>query len=163
MAIAIPGLYSGTNFAAIDGKGRVSVPLGLRNAIPLAEDGTRVLWVSDHETLPCLVGFDSDYAASIPAEIDRDEDRAIARGVEYNRAAESSTRFGFAEAYVLDGSGRFVMSSTHKQLAEAKKHLCFVGSGRRFEIWAVEELIACEAADPKRRRMAEAILAEDKA
>ena len=49
MAIVTPGQYAGTNFAAIDGKGRVAVPSQFRNNVPLTADGQRVLWVGFHE------------------------------------------------------------------------------------------------------------------
>src|SRR3546814_13542880 len=55
MAIVTPGQYAGTNFAAIDGKGRIAVPSQFRNNVPLNADGQRVLWVGFHEKLPCLV------------------------------------------------------------------------------------------------------------
>ncbi len=33
MAVVTPGRYSGTNFAAIDGKGRIAVPSQFRNNV----------------------------------------------------------------------------------------------------------------------------------
>src|SRR3546814_15099694 len=72
MAIVTPGQYAGTNFAAIDGKGRIAVPSQFRNNVPLNADGQRVLWVGFHEKLPCLVAYGQDQYDRLNDEIERE-------------------------------------------------------------------------------------------
>src|SRR3546814_6993312 len=106
MAIVTPGRYSGTNFAAIDGKGRIAVPSQFRNNVPLNADGQRVLWVGFHEKLPCLVGYGQDQYDRLSDEIERDRDTALARNLDFDEDEAFKQRFSYTEAYTLDDSGR---------------------------------------------------------
>ena len=155
------GLYAGTSFAALDGKGRVAIPATLRNSVPTVHDADkgrdeRVLWVTAHESLPCLVAYGDDHFAAIPAEIERQEELAVARGEPFDKDAAFKKRFGFAESYTLDGSGRFIPSAMHRTLGELSGLICFHGAGRRFEIWSVDALLSDETVDPILRRLASA-------
>lgn len=163
MALVTPGLYSGTSFAVIDGKGRIAVPAGLRCNIVetlVGDRNERILWVGHHEKLPCLVAFGQDQHDRLRDEIEvkRAEARELRR--EFDEDDESRKRFSWTEHYVLDGSGRFSPSTTHRRRCGTKGHLAFVGVGKRFEIWALPKLVACELADPELREIAAEILAE---
>lgn len=163
MAIVTPGRYSGTSFAAIDGKGRVAVPASLRNNVPIADNGERVLWVGYHETLPCLVAFGSDQYDRLNDEIERDRDTARARNLDFNEDAAFKNRFGFTDPYTLDDSGRFMPNASARRMVGMDGVTAFVGSGRRFEIWWLPKLIECEIADPVLREMALEFRANPKA
>src|SRR3546814_3870348 len=84
MAVVTPGRYSGTNFAVIDGKGRIAVPSQFRNNVPLNADGQRVLWVGFHEKLPCLVAYGQDQYDRLSDEIERDRAAALARNLDFD-------------------------------------------------------------------------------
>lgn len=163
MAVVTPGSYSGTEFAAIDGKGRIAVPSEFRNNVPLNADGQRVLWVSFHEKLPCLVAYGQDQYDRLSGEIERDRETARQRNLDFDEDAEFKKRFEFAKAYTLDDSGRFLPGFSHRDLTEEsagqayENGACaFVGAGRRFEIWWLPELARCEEANPRLRRMGSA-------
>src|SRR3546814_5269673 len=89
MAIVTPGQYAGTNFAAIDGKGRIAVPSQFRNNVPLNADGQRVLWVGFHEKLPCLVAYGQDQYDRLNGEIERDRETARLRNLDFDEDADS--------------------------------------------------------------------------
>src|SRR3546814_4042178 len=102
MAIVTPGQYAGTNFAAIDGKGRIAVPSQFRNNVPLNADGQRVLWVGFHEKLPCLVAYGQDQYDRLNGEIERDRETARLRNLDFDEDAEFKKRLSYTEPYPLD-------------------------------------------------------------
>ncbi len=154
MAVVTPGRYSGTNFAAIDGKGRVAVPSQFRNNVPLNADGQRVLWVGFHEKLPCLVAYGHDQYDRLSDEIERDRAAALARNLDFDEDEAFKQRFSYTEAYTLDDSGRFLPNFTARDRVGEAGATAFVGSGRRFEIWWLPTLAGCAAADPVLQRLA---------
>jgi MraZ protein len=163
VALVTPGIYSGTSFAVIDGKGRVAVPAGLRSHIPEVEDGgrkERVLWVGFHEKFPCLVAFGQDQYAKLSSEIEtqRSEARELRR--EFDEDAEYRKRFSWIEHYILDGSGRFSPTATHRRRCGLSGPVAFVGVGKRFEIWSAARLVDCPDADRDLREIATEVLAE---
>lgn len=161
MALVTPGLYSGTSFAVIDGKGRVAVPAGLRNSVPeIGERKDRVLWVGYHDKLPCLVAFGQDQYDRLLGEIETQRSEARDLKQPFDEDSEFKKRFSWTEQYVLDGSGRFSPSATHKRRCGAAGPIAFVGAGKRFEIWSLAKLIDCTAADADLREIAAEILAE---
>lgn len=163
MALLTPALYSGTSFAVIDGKGRIAVPAGLRCNVPehsIGDRKERVLWVGHHPILPCLVAFGQDQYERLVGEIEvqRSEARDLRR--EFDEDAEWKKRFSWTEDYILDASGRFSPSTTHKRRAGTSGPVAFVGAGKRFEIWSVAKLVDSALADPDLREMASEILTE---
>src|SRR3546814_4073748 len=90
MAIVTPGQYAGTNFASIDGKGRIAVPSQFRNNVPLNADGQRVLWVGFHEKLPCLVAYGQDQYDRLNGEIERDRETARLRNLDFRSEEHTS-------------------------------------------------------------------------
>jgi MraZ protein len=156
MAVVTPGRYSGTNFAAIDGKGRIAVPSQFRNNVPLNADGQRVLWVGFHEKLPCLVAYGQDQYDRLSDEIERDRDTALARNLDFDEDEAFKKRFSYTEAYTLDDSGRFLPNFTARDRVGEVGATAFVGSGRRFEIWWLPSLGECVEADPVLKRLASA-------
>lgn len=156
MAVVTPGRYSGTNFAAIDGKGRVAVPSQFRNNVPLNADGQRVLWVGFHEKLPCLVAYGQDQYDRLIDEIERDRETALARNLDFDEDEASKKRFSYTEPYALDDSGRFLPNFTARDRVGDGGATAFVGSGRRFEIWWLPTLAECAEADPVLQRLAKA-------
>ena len=156
MAVVTPGRYSGTNFAAIDGKGRTAVPSQFRNNVPLNADGQRVLWVGFHEKLPCLVAYGQDQYDRLSDEIERDRETALARNLDFDEDEAFKKRFSYTEAYTLDDSGRFLPNFTARDRVGEAGATAFVGTGRRFEIWWLPTIAECAEVDPVLKRLAAA-------
>ncbi|MDK2761701.1 MAG: division/cell wall cluster transcriptional repressor MraZ [Sphingopyxis sp.] len=155
MAVVTPSQYWGTNFAAIDGKGRIAVPSQFRNNVPLSADGQRLLWVGFHETLPCLVAYGQDQYERLNGEIERDRETARLRNIDFAEDSEYKKRFSYIDSYTLDDSGRFLPSFIHRDRVGEVGATAFVGSGRRFEIWWLPTLADCAEADPVLQRLAQ--------
>ncbi len=157
MALVRPGIYSGTSFALIDGKGRIAVPSSLRKNIPAhIEDGKSetVLWVGYDPEWPCLIAFGQDQYDKLDAEIERRREEARNLKVPFDEQAEERKRFRWLESYVLDGSGRFSPSDSLRRRSGKAGPLAFVGAGSRFEIWSCAKLVDCKDADADLREMA---------
>jgi MraZ protein len=89
--------------------------------------------------------------------IERDEELATKRGQDFDRDRAFKDQSTFAEPYTLDGSGRCILSPTHRMISGVVDGIAFVGAGRRFEIWALDRLIDCEACDPVLRDLARSV------
>ncbi|MBL8649817.1 MAG: division/cell wall cluster transcriptional repressor MraZ [Sphingopyxis sp.] len=172
MAIITPGRYTGTDFAPIDGKGRIAVPSQFRNNVPLNADGQRVLWCNYHEDLPCLIAYGHDQQDRLNGEVDADRLAMRQRDPGAAKADQFKSSYDFAYAYTLDESGRFLPHFSHRDVPEddcyadlgpmsfAGGACAFVGAGHCFEIWWLPLLAQCDAANPRLRRVAAAWNAE---
>lgn len=163
MAILTPGLYNGTSFAPIDSKGRIAVPATLRNNVPLADNGERILWVGFDQKYPCLIAYGHDRFQKLEQQIDLARDTARARDRDFDEAGEREKLFSYTEQYTLDDSGRFLPAYTARQRVKADGATAFVGYGNEFQIWWLPTLIDCELARPELRAMAQDYLANGKA
>lgn len=143
MAVALSGIFSGPALSAIDDKGRLAVPATLRNSIPKSDDGL-MLCVTKHEKSDCLIAFGPDRLQRLLADIEREEQNAIARGQEYDRDAANRRKFGLTEQVSLDGSGRFILPPVLKMLGKLEKAVFLHGAGEYFEIWNPETLMAAD-------------------
>ena len=140
--MALSGIYSGPALSAIDDKGRLAVPATLRNSIPKS-DGN-ILCVTKHEKSDCLIAFGPERLQRMLADIEREEQNAITRGIEYDRDAANRRKFGLTEQVSLDGSGRFILPPVLKMLGRLDKAVFLHGAGEYFEIWNPETLMAAD-------------------
>lgn len=141
--MAVAGLYSGPGISAIDDKGRLAVPANLRNSVPAEGDkGARTLCITRHEKSECLIAFGPDRLQKMLADIEREEEIAVARGDSYDRDDANRRKFGLVETVSLDGSGRFILPPFLKQLSGLDRNAFFHGAGDYFEIWNPEALMA---------------------
>ena len=162
MAIATPGRYNGTNFAAIDTKGRVAVPASFRNNVPLADNGERILWVGHDPRYPCLIAYGHDHYQRLEQEIETARITAKERDRDFDVFAERGKLFNMIEQYTLDDSGRFLPANSTRQRVKAEGAAAFVGYGPVFQIWWLPTLIDCEAAGPDLRELARDFLVNGK-
>ncbi len=137
-------VYSGSALSAIDDKGRLSVPSVLRKDLIASSEG-RILCLGTHEKWDCLVGFGLSRKAEMIAEIDREEDIAIARGEPYDRDAAGARKFSSLQELSFDASGRFVIPPMLQAVADMSEHVMFHGNGSTFCLWDPQTLL--ETAD----------------
>ena len=133
------GGYSGQAWSPAGDKGRYVLPPLFRKAVRDSSDG-RVLCLAKHDRWNCLTGFGLSRKLELEDQLDREEDRALARGVDFDREVRSSQLNGFVEL-PFDDSGRFVMPEYLRDLANIGDGLFFQGGGRFFTLWNPAELM----------------------
>lgn len=151
-------MYTGHALNAVDGKGRVAVPAGLRQAVEANGDG-RNLIIAKHETDPCLIGYDRGWSALLHARLGRSEDRAADAGRDYDRHNANRRAFGLVEDVPFDASGRFILPPMLKERARLDDLALFLGAGDTFEIWNPRLLIDAPAMDAEIKDVARWLLA----
>ena len=131
--------YSGQAYAPAGDKSRYVLPPLFRKAVKESSDG-RVLCLAKHDRWNCLVGFGLSRKEELEDQLDREEERALRLGRDFDRETRSSQLNGFLEL-PFDDSGRFVMPDYLRKLAEVEDGLFFQGGGRFFTLWNPEELM----------------------
>ncbi len=132
------GGYSGQAYSPAGEKGRFVLPPLFRKAVKESSDG-RVLCLMKHPAWSCLVGFGTSRKDELEDQLDREEDRAIRLGRDFDRDTRASQLFGFQEM-PFDDSGRFVMPDHLRSLGNIDEGLFFQGAGRFFTLWNPDEL-----------------------
>src|SRR3546814_9279965 len=93
----------------------------------------RVLFRSSMKNIPASSGSVS-YQQALRANIDHEEQLALARGEGYNRAAAMQRKFGLLEDVPFDDGGRFFISPFLKKLCSIDDIVFINGSGDYFEL-----------------------------
>lgn len=137
--VLVFGGYSGQAWSPAGDKGRYVLPPLFRKAVRESSDG-RVLCLAKHDRWNCLTGFGLSRKLELEDQLDREEDRALARGVDFDREVRSSQLNGFVEL-PFDDSGRFVMPEYLRDLGNIDDGLFFQGGGRFFTLWNPAELM----------------------
>lgn len=132
------GGYSGQAYSPAGDKSRFVLPPLFRKAVKESSDG-RILCLAKHDRWNCLVGFGLSRKGELEAQLDREEERAIRLGQDFDRDLRANLLFGFVEL-PFDDSGRFVMPDHLRTLGRINDGLYFQGAGRFFTIWNPEEL-----------------------
>lgn len=150
-------LFTGHALNAIDAKGRVAIPAGLRQAIEANGDG-RNLIIAKHEVDDCLIGYDRGWSTLLHARLERTEDRAADAGRDYSRHNPARRAFGLVEDVPYDASGRFILPPMLKDRAKLTDLALFLGTGDTFEIWNPRILIEAPSMDAEIKDVARWLL-----
>ena len=132
------GGYSGQAFSPAGDKNRFVLPPSFRKAVKESSGG-RILCLDKHERWNCLVGFGLSRNDELNAQIDREEERALRLGRDFDYDLRASQLFAFAQVPFAD-SGRFIMPDHLRTLGRVDDGLYFQGAGRFFTIWNPDEL-----------------------
>ncbi|MDP3550710.1 MAG: division/cell wall cluster transcriptional repressor MraZ [Novosphingobium sp.] len=124
----------GQGFSPRGEKGRFVLPADFRADIFTASANARVLCLDKHPRLPCLTGFGLSRLADFAAEIDREEEKKLRLGQDFDRDAAEGQVYGFYRAS-YDDSGRFVLPDYLSELGQVEDGLYFHGGGRQITIW----------------------------
>lgn len=134
-----PVTYSGQGFSLLGEKGRFVLPPDFRKAVRDSGQGERVLCLGKHPRWTCLIGFGLGRVQEFEAQLDREEEIALERGVEFDRDDRSRQLYGFAKV-PFDDSGRFVLPERYFRLGGLNEAVFFQGGGKMFTIWNPAEL-----------------------
>ena len=148
--------FSGSALVAVDAKGRLSVPAGIRQKVERRSD-TRAIVLTRHPIEPCLTGFDTNYLRLLYLDNERrrlaEEERDPL--VHYSRERRS---FGSAEEVPYDTSGRILLTAKLRRRGRLEDLALFVGVGATFELWNPQ--LALKSGDPEIREFAAEALEE---
>ena len=130
--------FSGQGFSLRGEKSRFVLPPAFRKAVAEASDG-RILCLAKHERWNCLTGFGLSRRDEFEAQIEREEERAVRMGKDFDPDLRRIQLFGFAEI-PFDASGRFIMPEHLQGLASLQDGVFFQGAGPFFTLWNPAEL-----------------------
>ena len=128
-----PTGYGGQGFSARGDKGRFVLPPAFRHTITEMSD-ERVLCLAKHDRWPCLSAFGKDRPSRFEEQLDREEEKAIRLGHDFDRELRSMQLWSFCEV-PFDQSGRFVMPETMSELGGLDDAIYFQGIGTFFTLW----------------------------
>lgn len=131
-------IYSGQGFSLKGEKGRFVLPPAFRKQVAESSD-EKTLCLAKHERWTCLTGFGLSRRAELELQIEREEDRAIRTGRDFDVDLRRIQLFGFSEI-PFDASGRLVMPDHLAGLGGLESGVFFQGAGSFFTLWNPEEL-----------------------
>lgn len=134
-----PISYSGQGFSLLGDKGRFVLPPDFRNAVRGSDRGKGVLCLAKHARWKCLTGFGLSRVDDLEQELDKEEQAALARGLDFDRELRAQQLFGFAQI-PFDESGRFILPERYARLGAIDDGIYFQGGGRFFTLWSPVEL-----------------------
>jgi len=139
MAGSQPYIYRGQDFSLQRDKNRFVLPTLFRSTVKASSTDRPILCLAKHERWTCLTGFGLSRVEDFEAQIEREEQKAIQTGREFDRDLRSMQLYGFFEV-PFDGSGRFVLPEHVATIANIDKQIYFQGAGQFFTLWSPDEL-----------------------
>ncbi|ANU08553.1 division/cell wall cluster transcriptional repressor MraZ [Paraurantiacibacter namhicola] len=130
--------YGEFGFALRGEKNRFALPPDFRKAIHDLS-GERVLCLAKHESWPCLVGFDLSYTETFEDTLDREEERAMKFGRDFDRGVRAMQLYGYSKV-PFDASGRFILPDYLLELGNLRDAVYLQGLGDYFTLWDPEAL-----------------------
>ena len=130
--------YRGQGFSLRGEKDRFVLPPLFRKVFAeLGDEGT--LCVAKHHTYPCLIAFGPSRTESFEDILDKEEENAVRRGVEFDRDLRSTQMWTFTEV-PFDKSGRFILPSSYAKVGGIGENICFLGGGQFLTMWDLDRL-----------------------
>lgn len=136
-----PFSYRGQGFSLRGEKGRFVLPPAFRKVVRDSSHDNKVLCIAKHDRWDCLIGFGLSRMDELEEQLDREEERAIRMGQEFDRDTRSAQLYGFMEL-PFDDSGRFIMPDYLVELGGLEEEVFFQGGGAFFTIWNPARLMA---------------------
>lgn len=136
--------FDGQALNAVDGKGRVSLPSHLRDAIvrrakAAQESGLpvddKLLYIAEDEELPCLVGHDEVEHLLLSRELREKRREETSDRKSLVRRGRGAATFAPMQRVVFDKAGRMVLNSLLRDITGIANFAFFAGNGDSFDIW----------------------------
>lgn len=123
-------LFLDTVINKVDAKGRVSLPSDYRAIVK--ELSTEIVCYRSI-TSPCIEGCTEDLLEKLAADIENSTDF-------FSETQDDLTNlvFGDAKRFSFDSTGRIMLTDKLLKHAEITDTAVFVGKGRKFQIWSLE-------------------------
>lgn len=136
-----PYIYSGQGFSLQRDKNRFVLPNQFRSTLKESSGGKAIVCLAKHDRWKCLTGFGLSRVDEFADLIEREEERAIRAGKEFDAEKRAFDLHKFYEV-PFDGSGRFVLPDDLVTLGRVEGQLYFQGAGQFFTAWAPDQLEA---------------------
>ncbi len=134
--------YRGQGFSLRGEKDRFVLPPAFRKVF--ADLGDDKLCLIKHEKYPCLYGFGLSRTDDFEAVLDKEEENAVRRDVDFDRDLRSMQLWGFDEVS-FDKSGRFTLRDHVAALGGLSDEIYFQGGGQFLTLWNPESLYSMGA------------------
>jgi len=123
-------LFLDTVINKVDAKGRVSLPSDYRMIVK--ELSTEIVCYRSL-TSPCIEGCTEDLLEKLAADIENSTDF-------FSETQDDLTNlvFGDAKRFSFDSTGRIMLTEKLLKHAEITDTAVFVGKGRKFQIWSLD-------------------------
>ncbi len=108
----------------------------------LGDDKT--LCLAKHESFPCLRGFGLSRTEDFEDLLDKEEENAVRRNLDFDRHLRSMQLWGFDEIS-FDQSGRFTLRDHVATLGGLSDEIYFQGGGQFIFLWNPDSLYAMGA------------------
>lgn len=134
--------YDGQGFALRGEKDRFVLPPDFRKAF--AEQGDDgLLCVIKDKNYPCLMGFGLSRRDGFEDLLDREEEKALRLGKDFDRVERGMELYGF-QRVAFDKSGRFTLKDHIYKLGNFTDAIYFQASGQFITMWDPETLYAVD-------------------
>jgi MraZ protein len=138
--VVVEHLFNSNALCAVDGAGRVSLPLFVRLTVERRSEAT-VLMIGPHDADPCLSAYDRGYARFQYADIERHRLSESGSDRHYERARRV---FGFVEEACYDAAGAITLPAIMRRKGRIGDLALFVGTGATVEIWNPQLALASD-------------------
>jgi len=127
-------VFSGSHSLSMDPKGRMAIPMRIRDA--LAETASSKIVITANTEERCLLIFPEPKWLEILPQIE-----ALSG---FNKASARVKRIliGYATTLDIDANGRVLVPSTLRTYAKLDKKVMLVGQGSKFELWSEDSWLA---------------------
>lgn len=133
-----PEGYRGDGFSLRGEKDRFVLPPLFRKVWEDRGD-ERILCVAKHHEYPCLTAFGLSRTAEFEDILDKAEDNAVRRNLDFDRDRRSTKMWTFAEV-PFDASGRFILPARYCKIGGISDNICFLGGGKFITLWDLDRL-----------------------
>lgn len=133
--------YSGQEFSLKGEKDRFVLPQPFRKEVIQASEGANVLCLAKHPKWTCLTGFGTLRTKGFEAELDREDERALRLGIDFERDVRSGQLWTFTKV-MFDDSGRFQLPEKliGASVGNIGDQVYYRGGSPFFTIWNPAEL-----------------------
>ncbi|MDE1466957.1 division/cell wall cluster transcriptional repressor MraZ [Aurantiacibacter sp. D1-12] len=133
-----PTGYRGQGFSLRGEKDRFVLPPLFRKVFAeLGDEGT--LCVAKDPDFPCLRVFGLSRTDMFEDILDKEEENAVRRNLDYNRTVRSTKMWVFTEV-PYDKSGRFTLPPKFCKVGGISDNICFLGGGNFITLWDLDAL-----------------------
>jgi DNA-binding transcriptional regulator/RsmH inhibitor MraZ len=151
--VDVTHLFSGNALGAVDGQGRVRLPVFILREMERSGECSRLIF-GVHEKDPCLTGYGPKLKLRLHGELERRRlrDEEAGRPADDHHARARRT-FGLVEEASWDEGGTVRLPPLARRRGRIGERILFIGAGTSFEMW--DPAVALAEGDEEVREVAQ--------